>query len=219
MDEIINYYNDLAGSYDENRFDNTYGKFIDLQERAILDKIINPEEHSVDLACGTGRLSNYAQIGIDASAAMVEIAKKKFPEKVFLKNEADALDLDNDSVDMILSFHFFMHLDENKTKKILEECNRVLKKNGRIILDIPSRKRRKIFDYKANNWHGANSLSISDFTEYPNFKVKRTFGILFFPIHRFPNFCRRFFVKIDSVLANSFLKEYSSYLIIELEKK
>lgn len=219
MDEIINYYNDLAGSYDENRFDNTYGKFIDLQERTILDKIINPEEHNIDLACGTGRLSNYAQIGIDASVAMIEIAKKKFQDKIFLKNEADALDLDNDSVDTIISFHFFMHLNESKTKKILEECNRVLKKNGRIILDVPSRKRRKILGYKANNWHGANSLSIADFKQNPNFKVKRTFGILFFPIHRFPNFCRRFFVKIDAVLANSFLKEYSSYIIIELEKR
>ena len=43
MNKIINYYDSLAESYDENRFDNTYGKFIDKQERNILDKLLTTE--------------------------------------------------------------------------------------------------------------------------------------------------------------------------------
>jgi hypothetical protein len=34
---ILNYYNHLAKTYDENRFGNSYGKYIDEQERAFLN--------------------------------------------------------------------------------------------------------------------------------------------------------------------------------------
>ncbi|HSY62326.1 MAG TPA: hypothetical protein VK796_10640, partial [Cytophaga sp.] len=96
---------------------------------------------------------------------------------------------------------------------------RILKKGGRIIFDVPSKKRRRLMRYKSNNWHGAYSLSLNDLKAIPDFKIKQTFGILFLPIHRFPTFIRPFLSQIDTVLSNSFLKEYSSYLIIELEKE
>lgn len=220
MSEIVHYYNDLASTYDQNRFDNSYGRFIDTQERKILDTLLtNQNEQILDLACGTGRLLNYASIGVDASAEMIEVARRKFPEKTFLQNEAHQITLQNNSVDTIISFHFFMHLDQDKINQVLEESNRILKKNGRIIFDIPSRKRRNLLGYKKANWHGATSLSIKDLEAHPNFKIKRTFGFLFFPIHRFPESCRKSLLKLDSFIANSFLKEYSSYFIIELEKR
>ena len=93
-----------------------------------------------------------------------------------------------------------------------------MKKNGRIIFDVPSKKRRKLLNFKSNEWHGAYSTSIADLKLNHRFKVNRTFGLLFFPIHRFPKFMRNFLVKIDLFIANSFLKEYSSYLIIEIKK-
>lgn len=220
MNKIVEYYNDLASTYDQNRFENTYGRFIDNQERGILNQLLtNKNELILDLACGTGRLLNYASIGVDASAEMIAIAKRKFPEKTFLQTEADQIPVEDNSIDSIISFHFFMHLDQNKISQILEESNRILKKGGRIIFDIPSRKRRNLLGYKKTNWHGASSLSMNDFKVNSNFKIKRTFGVLFFPIHRFPDFCRKFLVPLDSFLANSFLKEYSSYLIVELEKR
>lgn len=220
MNKIVEYYNDLASTYDQNRFENTYGRFIDNQERGILNQLLtNKNELILDLACGTGRLLNYASIGVDASAEMIAIAKRKFPEKTFLQTEADQIPVEDNSIDSIISFHFFMHLDQNKISQILEESNRILKEGGRIIFDIPSRKRRNLLGYKKTNWHGASSLSMNDFKVNSDFKIKRTFGVLFFPIHRFPDFCRKFLVPLDSFLANSFLKEYSSYLIIELEKR
>lgn len=220
MNEIVSYYDTLASTYDENRFNNTYGKFIDNQERKILDRLLtNKNEVILDLACGTGRLLNYASLGVDASSAMVEISKAKFPKKTILLNEADQLIIENNSIDTIISFHFFMHLEERKIHAIFEECNRVLKKNGRIIFDIPSRKRRQLLGYKKEDWHGASSFSIEDLKLKSNFEIKRTIGFLFLPIHRFPKFCRKFLITINSFLATSFLKEYSSYLIIEFEKK
>jgi hypothetical protein len=40
MNELAAYYETLAATYDENRFNNTYGQFIDKQERKILDKLL-----------------------------------------------------------------------------------------------------------------------------------------------------------------------------------
>lgn len=219
MNKIINYYNNLAESYDENRFDNAYGKFLDKQERNILDKVlIDSNEIILDLACGSGRLLNYADFGLDASPKMIEISKQKFQNKTLYLADAEKTQFESNSIDTIISFHFFMHLDQYKINKIFDECYRILKKNGRIVFDIPSKKRRKLLNFKANEWHGAYSTSISELKLNPYFKINRTFGLLFFPIHRFPKFTRKFLVKIDLLIANSFLKEYSSYLIVEFKK-
>ena len=220
MDEIIKYYDELAHQYDADRFDNTYGDYIDHQERKILSRLlINPNEIVLDLACGTGRLSKFATYGIDASSNMIEVARNKFPNKIFLVGVADKIDLKDSSVDTIICFHFFMHLNQSKFDLVLKECHRILKPNGRIIFDIPSKKRRRLISYKANNWHAAFSLSFDDLKKNTSFKIKRTFGYLFFPIHRFPKFLRRVSVGLDSVISNSIVKEYSSYLVIEFRKK
>ena len=219
MNQIIAYYDNLAQSYDADRFDNPYGKFIDRQERVILDKILtNKNEIILDLACGTGRLLNYARFGTDASPNMIEIAQKRFTDKIIYLSDAEKTNFESNSIDTIISFHFFMHLDQPKIDKVLAECHRILKENGRVIFDIPSQKRRKLLNFKAQAWHGAFSSSIAELSKNPRFKMNRTFGILFFPIHRLPRFIRQSLTHIDLFIANSWLKEYSSYLIIEFKK-
>ena len=216
MNDIIEYYNDLAISYDSNRFSNSYGKYIDKQERRVLSLLLKENNEIVlDLACGTGRLSGFASICVDASDRMIEIAKLKFPKKQFLVCDGTSINLDDNSVDTIICFHLFMHLDNSKVDKILKECSRVLKKNGRLIFDIPSKKRRDFINYKNSSWHGAYSLTVKDIKAWNDFRVKKVFGYLFFPIHRLPSKIRDIFSYMDFLLAQSYLKEYSSYLIVE----
>lgn len=220
MENIVEYYDKLAVIYDQDRFGNTYGKFIDTQERKVLDRLrLKKHETVLDLACGSGRLSDYASIGADASRKMLEIASTKFPDKKFIQCDASTIPVETNSIDSIISFHFFMHLNAEKVEQVFSECHRLLKDDGRLIFDIPSKKRRKAINYKANNWHGAYSLNMSDLQKNPLFKVKRTYGIMLLPIHRFPTFIRKFLVSIDFFLANSFLKTYSSYLVVEFEKR
>lgn len=221
MNNIIKYYNDLASDYDEDRFNNTYGKFIDTQERKILNKLLtNKNEVILDLACGSGRLLNYANFGADASVEMVKIAKRKFPDKEIEVSDAGLTTFEPNSMDTIICFHLFMHLNKEKIKNILDECNRIIKPNGRIIFDIPSQKRRYLLKVKTTFWHGSFSSSFSEINKFDsNFMIKRSFGLMFLPIHRFPKSCRKVFLYLDYLLANSFLKEYSSYLIIEFKKK
>ena len=114
-----------------------------------------------------------------------------------------------------------MHLNKGKVENILQECYRILTKNGRIIFDIPSTKRRQLTNFKSNAWHAGFSLTNQELKKlHSNFEIKRSFGILFLPIHRLPKKMRSsLFNKLDTVLSNSFLKEYSSYQIIEFVKK
>jgi hypothetical protein len=113
-----------------------------------------------------------------------------------------------------------MHLDKEITKSFLDETYTKLKPKGKLIFDFPSKKRRKIVNYKAKNWHAANQFSIKEIEEISGnkWKVTQYKGILFLPIHRIPKIIRPLFLSIDAFLCNSFLKEYASYLIIVLEK-
>lgn len=180
----------------------------------------NSKGKTLDLACGSGRFLNYADWGIDASLEMIQVAQSKFPSKTIIHAEAEKTSLLDHSVQNIITFHFFMHLNKEKIKNILKECDRILEQNGRVIFDIPSTKRRNLLGFKRKNWHGGFSLTLKEINNlHSNFKINRTFGILFFPIHRFPTTFRNACSSLDYKISNSFLKEYSSYLIVELVKK
>lgn len=222
-EEITKYYNDLAKDYDADRFSNSYGQYIHRQEDEIIIKYLDEKEtgHNLDLACGSGRFLKYADYGIDISREMVEISKKKYPQKKISIEDAENLSFLNSFFDNIFSFHLFMHLNISCMINILYEVNRVLKKGGYFIFDVPSEKRRKITGYKSPNWHGGNQISIKSLKRLigPEWELVTSHGTAFFPIHHLPKKLRKRFVKFDSFMCNSFLKEYSSHLIFILRKK
>lgn len=222
-EEIKKYYNDLAATYDSNRFHNSYGKYIDQQERTFLNNILATKQLSktLDIGCGTGRFLDFANFGIDISPFMIEIAKKKFPNKEIKEGSALNIPFKDSSFEAIFSIHVVMHLDEEVTKKFLDESYKKLNSNGTLIFDFPSKKRRRTTHYKTNSWHAANQFSIKEILQMTeeHWILKNYRGILFLPIHRFPSPIRGFFIKIDNYLCQSFLKEYASYVVIELEKK
>ena len=222
MDPVIQYYDQLAPSYDENRFKHSYGQFIDVQERYFLDSLIQGQDKKIlELACGTGRLSHYAQTGVDASLPMIREAQKKHSGKNFLVANARELPFQDASQDIIYAFHFFMHLERPAIESILAECSRILKPAGRLIFDIPSLRRRQLLNYRATSWHGASSFSIKDFHALQKHQLKllSLHGLLFLPIHHFPAKSRKYLLTLDRCLANSFCKSFSSYLIASFEKE
>ena len=219
--EIIDYYNKMASDYDQSRFGNSYGEFIDYQEKTIVSKLlINIScSQTLDLACGTGRFLDFADFGIDASEKMLEIAKHKFPQRSLYQEDATKMHFDSNTFSAIISLHFLMHLNKNITKEVLDECHRILKKNGVLIIDFPSKYRKQLFCQKTEGWRCANDFEINELLAMnPNFKLKKYFGIMFFPIHRFSPQTRKMLKKIDTYLCRSFLRRYASFLIVVLEK-
>lgn len=220
--DVIKYYDSLAGNYDESRFENSYGQFLDAQERRVLDELIDTldEGFRLDLACGTGRLTNYATHGLDASAAMLERARKRNPKVEYRLASASQTGYPDETFDLVYSFHFLMHMDEDTFRQVFAEVHRILKRGGRFILDIPSKKRRRLFRHKQVSWHGGTELSSRDIERMISgkFLMGKRFGLMMMPIHKLPVKVRRPLQKFDFRLANGWLKEYSSYLVFELVK-
>ena len=193
---------------------------------------IHADEMRLDMACGTGRLTNYATHGLDASAEMMAHAIKRHPSVQFTQASATATVFPDNMFDVVFSFHLLMHLNPATVEGIFKEVHRILKPGGRFIIDIPSKKRRQLFHHRQASWHGALEMTITEVermaaagrntdggNESRLFALNRTFGIMMLPLHRLPERIRKPLLRIDYAMANGWAKEYSSYLICELIKR
>ncbi|MBC7773950.1 MAG: class I SAM-dependent methyltransferase [Phycisphaerae bacterium] len=225
MENIETYYNALAPDYDQSRFGNSYGQFIHTQERKAFARILDKSQPKsvLDLACGTGRMLDFAQTGCDLSPQMLAEAQKKHPSKTLVLADATYLPFADGAFDLIFSMHFFMHLDGGKIAAVLAEANRVLCSGGRFVFDFPSEKRRRLTGgHHGQNWHGSNAFSLAGLSKLASegdWRILKFEGILFIPIHRVPTFLRPHLLRFDTFLCRSFLKEYASYCFVCLQKK
>lgn len=218
---IHQYYNNLAKTYDENRFENSYGKYIDRQERYFLNSFFRHQNYTnvLDLGCGTGRFLNFATHGVDFSQEMLNIAQAKFPQKKLKIGDISSIPFE-EKFDCIFSFHVIMHQTKDDTLKFLEECANTLNRNGVLIFDYPTKTRRKVISTH-EDWHANNTFTEFEIFELTksNWNIIQQTGILFFPIHRFPKRIRNLFLGLDTFLCKTFFRKWASYHIIFLEKK
>ena len=221
--QVTDYYDSIADTYDESRFANTYGRFIDSQERRVLDKLLGPASNRnvLEMACGTGRLTHYATHALDASENMMSHARERHPDVKFTHASATDTGLPDAMFDAIFSFHLLMHLDTGTIKQIFREAHRLLKPSGMLVVDIPSRKRRELLHHKQQSWHGATHLDAREMAQLAEgFELKSSHGIMLLPVHKLPKCVRKPLKSMDFALANcSFIKPYSSYLVHEFTKK
>lgn len=219
----MEYYDSIAKEYDDSRFNNSYGQFIDFQERRTLDRLIPVDKNTqrLEMACGTGRLTNYATHGLDASAEMMSLARQRHPYVDFRQASGTETGFAVAMFDVVYSFHLLMHLDEETIQQIFDEVWRILKPGGRFIFDIPSKKRRNLLHHKQATWHGATALDRTDVERMANgrFNLRSAHGVMMLPVHKLPRALRKPLQSADYFLANSWLKNYSSYIIFELQKR
>ncbi len=220
-EKVRTYYNEIAQTYDNSRFENTYGDFIDRQERKLIEKHLTTNLTTLNLGCGTGRFMEYSTHGLDFSVEMLKVAEKQHPNKSYHVAEADTTPFENNSFDQIICFHVIMHLSPKETAAIFREVNRILKPGGTFIFDYPSAERRKLTRYKAKNWHGGNhfkSREMRTLIQKHHWITKTKRGVLFLPIHQFSTKIRKLFFPLDQLAARSPVKRYSSYLIQVIQK-
>ncbi|MES2945957.1 MAG: class I SAM-dependent methyltransferase [Pseudomonadota bacterium] len=226
MDTIEDYYEQLAESYDEDRFGRSYGRYIDQMERAVLKSWLVKVSPSdvVDLGCGTGRLLDFALTGVDSSAAMLKVAGRKHPDRHLIQAGLPRLEFAaGQSFQAAICFHVFMHLQPEVIEQSLSALARVIRPGGMLIFDLPSRHRRNLNRRPPSKtgWHGDTAATRADVERWagPQWRVVQRRGILFFPIHRLPDFARPWFKSLDDWIGRSPLRLYASYHLYQLERR
>jgi ubiquinone/menaquinone biosynthesis C-methylase UbiE len=131
---VKTYYDRRAREYDDWVYGT--GLFVDRhrpgwhEERGQLERAIAelPPVRTLDVACGTGWLTQHLRgeiVGLDASEAMLEIARERVPHGEFVAGDALELPFDDGSFDRMLTGHFYGHLEESDRVRFLEEARRV----------------------------------------------------------------------------------------------
>ncbi|MFT7004307.1 MAG: demethylmenaquinone methyltransferase/2-methoxy-6-polyprenyl-1,4-benzoquinol methylase [Sulfurimonas sp.] len=99
----------------------------------------------VDVACGTGDMMDFWRsraevngiaigdiIGVDPSVGMLDVAKVKFPKFHYHTSKATEIPLEAESADFLSITYGIRNVVERE--KALEEFNRVLKKDGLVVI-------------------------------------------------------------------------------------
>lgn len=114
----------------------------------------------VEIGIGTGNLARRIiekncdeidYIGVDQSINMLKQAKKKCPEAKLRIGTFLKLPLSDNIADTIVTSYAFHHCKENEKVLAIAEMNRVLKKNGRIVItDLMFKDDNSRLEFEAN---------------------------------------------------------------------
>ena len=131
--------NDVTSAYDRiaHWFDQTRTRsLMELPYLACLSGALRKGACVLDLGCGTGEpILRYLVergvevVGVDASAAMLEIARARFPENSFALCDMRELNL-NRRFDAIVAWHSLFHLDPSAQRAMFPIFARHLQPEG-----------------------------------------------------------------------------------------
>jgi SAM-dependent methyltransferase len=171
----------------------------------------------LDLGCGDGRLSAYADVGIDVSLRMLRHAQGR---AVFARATATALPFADGTFAAIFSLHVAMHLPERDLRALLAEAHRCLRPGGLLLIDAPSRLRRRLRPHRSDIavWHAHSAYDVGDVLALsPGFALAAADGLLMLPLHRLPHRLRAACGVVDRMLCR-LCRPLASYQLLCLRR-
>ena len=136
----IERFNQWSSTYEDSWLQRAFFDQIHKAALALAASIVHQPESVLDVGRGTGRLLRRANrywpeaqlIGVDPAHGMIEMAKRLTPNATFSTGMAEALPLQDASVDLALSTTSFHHWQDQAAG--LREIARVLRPGGYFIL-------------------------------------------------------------------------------------
>lgn len=111
------------------------------EELKQFEKFVKNGMNILDIGCGNGRLyeifkvKNIKYTGIDNCALLIKFAQEKHPEVNFQVGEALNLKFEDNKFDMVFAIAFLHQIPSQELRtKVLQNINRVLKKDGLLIM-------------------------------------------------------------------------------------
>ncbi|WP_321330281.1 glycosyltransferase [uncultured Ilyobacter sp.] len=135
--------------------------YIEHYHRYFAVKNICSNKKVVDIASGEGYgsfiLADTADkvLGLDISLEAIENAQLKYKKEnlEYKQGSVEEIPIENESIDVVVSFETLEHVSEELQKKFLKEIKRVLKKDGILVISTPDKQiYSDIFNYK-NEFH------------------------------------------------------------------
>lgn len=108
------------------------------EEVARLERVVAelPRGRVLDVACGTGFLTRHLPgevTALDASPAMLALARRRAPRATFVQGDALDLPFEDGAFDLVFTAHFYGHLREQDRLRFLAEARRVAP--GLVVVD------------------------------------------------------------------------------------
>lgn len=138
-------YDRLAGSYDQQRFSGTAGRFNSRTDARILCELLARTGASVvyDIPVGTGRVAQYCQpmgirvVGCDLSGDMLKITRDKADRSdldvALIQADASHLPFASDSIPCVVCLRL-LHLFEQPDRSVfIDEFHRIVQPGGYLI--------------------------------------------------------------------------------------
>jgi ubiquinone/menaquinone biosynthesis C-methylase UbiE len=148
---------------------------------------IQPGDHVLDVACGTGSLTLTAVrsagptgkvYGIDAAPEMIDVAKKKAARAMsgveFAVGLAEKLDFANETFDIVISRLAIHHLPDDLKRAAFKEILRVLKPGGKLLIADFSPPTNPVLNHITSALVGSHMMQ-TDIWVLPSFLEKAGF--------------------------------------------
>ena len=127
----------MADSYSDNAL-----SYIRDKRLAKINKYIEKEDKVLEIGCGSGNLLKYLNSknihGLDISPKMIEFCKKTILYGSFVSGDAESLPYESNSFDKVIISEVLYYLPD--IEKALKEANRILKKDGLLLITSLNKK-------------------------------------------------------------------------------
>lgn len=119
--------------------------YLEHVNRYIFAKQFVKDKDVLDIACGSGYGTELllgagakSVLGVDISKEAVKYCKNKYPKINFKVGSVDDIPVEDESMDVVVSFETIEHVDEKTQQKFMQEVNRVLKNDGIFVVSTPN---------------------------------------------------------------------------------
>lgn len=149
---------DLEAGYDKiaEKFSQTRNFF--WRDFEFLEKYAEEKDYVLDFGCGNGRLAKFLEnkkinyFGVDVSQNLINIAKKKYPEKNFSKiNRQDSLSFNDIFFNKIFAIAVFHHFPPKVAFFWVKELKRVLARGGTMVITVWNLRQEEYFNSRKKN--------------------------------------------------------------------
>jgi len=141
-------------------------------DRLLLDKyseLVDKKGLICDAGCGpSGQIDKYLHdkghkiIGIDISPKCIEIAKSYQTEIEFKVMDMMRTNFKENQLEGIISFYSIIHTPKKKISRIIKEFNRILKKDGKLLIVVKKGIEEGITN---DDWYEGNKIYFTNFME------------------------------------------------------